>query len=398
MRIRTVDYVGNLGGGTRFSIEVLKALSAKYPSSELELISHGRALLRYRDLVREAGIPVRLMEAPPRGRLLNRRYPRFLRSAIGPLAKKLASIAVKWHFDVPPEVLGECDVVWFPWMHWHRLPPAPMTRVVASFHDTIIFDIKDVVPNRAVQDEGATIRHWVSTPASIVVSSNATANRMAHLFGPAVARYDLVRLAADHGFGPASDPASLRWEWMNSPYLLYPSNTSRHKNHELLLSGLAAWGAKVPLILCGENSDLRSDGRGREIHAHLGRLGLRKDVDVRALGYVGDREYMQLLLHAWALVMPSLAEGGGSFPAWEALLAGVPVLCSDIPVMRELASWLQADMIWFNPRDPLSLANGLEELFGNYDEYRCRTKEQIPHLRHRKWTDVAQDYWRIFRG
>ena len=49
---------------------------------------------------------------------------------------------------------------------------------------------------------------------------------------------------------------------------------------------------------------------------------------------VPDREVAHLLKGAQALLLPSFAEGFG-FPVIEALALGVPVLCSDLPALRE---------------------------------------------------------------
>jgi glycosyltransferase involved in cell wall biosynthesis len=49
---------------------------------------------------------------------------------------------------------------------------------------------------------------------------------------------------------------------------------------------------------------------------------------------VPDREMTRLLRGARALLLPSIAEGFG-LPVAEALAYGVPVLCSDLPALRE---------------------------------------------------------------
>jgi glycosyltransferase involved in cell wall biosynthesis len=94
--------------------------------------------------------------------------------------------------------------------------------------------------------------------------------------------------------------------------------------------------------------------------------------------------------------MPSLAEGGGSFPVWEALTRGVPVLCSKIPVMEEMLGFVGGDVLWFDPDDYLDLASKLEELQANYAAYKTRAKEQVHLLRRWTWRDVADRYWSTF--
>ena len=61
--------------------------------------------------------------------------------------------------------------------------------------------------------------------------------------------------------------------------------------------------------------------------------GLRPFVHER--NRVSDREMAQLFAGARALLMPSFAEGFG-LPVVEALAHALPVLCSDIPVFREV--------------------------------------------------------------
>ncbi len=57
---------------------------------------------------------------------------------------------------------------------------------------------------------------------------------------------------------------------------------------------------------------------------------------VRVLGYVPDEDLAKLYEAASLFVFPSLFEGFG-IPVLEAQMFGVPVVCSDIPVLREVA-------------------------------------------------------------
>lgn len=107
--------------------------------------------------------------------------------------------------------------------------------------------------------------------------------------------------------------------------------------------------------------------------------------------------YYALLEGAWAMVMPTLAEGGGSFPVWEALLRGVPVLSSDIPVMREMLERVGGEVVWFDPLRPRSLTDSLEELERDYARLKARALSQIPQLLRRTWAEVAADYATLLR-
>lgn len=73
---------------------------------------------------------------------------------------------------------------------------------------------------------------------------------------------------------------------------------------------------------------------------------------------VGDDELAWLYDHASALILPSYAEGFG-LPIAEAALRGRPVICSDIPVFREVG---RDGALYFRVNDPLALAEAIGAL------------------------------------
>jgi glycosyltransferase involved in cell wall biosynthesis len=129
----------------------------------------------------------------------------------------------------------------------------------------------------------------------------------------------------------------------------------------------------------------------------IARNGLRAGEDFHALGYIADADVLPVIGGAAALVMPTLAEGGGSYPVEEALSVGVPVLCSDIPVMREHLAGRTAKVGWFDPESADSILRALEDLFDNYDEYRRSALSAASDVRY-TWDDIASQYVRAFRA
>ncbi|MEK7365411.1 MAG: glycosyltransferase, partial [Candidatus Deferrimicrobiota bacterium] len=71
-----------------------------------------------------------------------------------------------------------------------------------------------------------------------------------------------------------------------------------------------------------------------------------------------DDEIARLFGGAKAFVFPSFAEGFG-LPPLEAMASGVPVVCSDIPVFREV----YGDAVrYVDPSRPESIAEGVREI------------------------------------
>lgn len=140
-----------------------------------------------------------------------------------------------------------------------------------------------------------------------------------------------------------------------APFLLYPANFWRHKNHRTLLAALArlrAGGLRVPAVFTGALL-----GRDDEWAAQVAEAGVGDQVV--HLGLVSRAELSWLYRHSRCLCVPSLFEGFG-IPLVEAMRLGVPVACSATTSLPEIAGDA-AD--YFDPGDPDGLARTLGRLW-----------------------------------
>lgn len=166
----------------------------------------------------------------------------------------------------------------------------------------------------------------------IVVNSGATRDALL-AFDPGRLREDRVRIAL-LGTEPAAMSERPLISATTKPYFVCVGTIEPRKNHLLLLN---VWtrlaeqmGDAAPeLILIGrrgwENEQVidmleRSVALRRLVHEH---------------GEMSDREMQRTLGGARALLLPSFVEGFG-MPVSEALAANVPVICADIPALREV--------------------------------------------------------------
>jgi glycosyltransferase involved in cell wall biosynthesis len=136
-------------------------------------------------------------------------------------------------------------------------------------------------------------------------------------------------------------------------YFLYPANAWVHKNHNTLLVAYRLYLNKNPqgwdLILTG----YLDEGMAclKETAQALG-IGEK----VRFLGHVPTDFLAKLWKDAGALVFPSLHEGFG-IPLVEAMQFGIPILCSEVGSLPEVAS---DAAFYVNTKDPMALAEGLK--------------------------------------
>jgi len=134
-------------------------------------------------------------------------------------------------------------------------------------------------------------------------------------------------------------------------YLLCVSTLHPHKNLERLIRAYAAKKPADRLILAGMKGF-----HTQALEALIAQLGLRDSVEIT--GWLPRDQLLKLYAGARAFVYPSTFEGFG-MPVLEALAAGIPTACSDIPPLREVAG--DAAM-FFDPLDEDSIAAALERV------------------------------------
>lgn len=407
MRLRVVDYVANPGGGMRYIAQALRAMSAVEGGLRVEVVSHGEALGRYRAGLAEVGVAAAYSDAPPRNRaaraLYGARRVKALRRWLG-----ARGVHAPIQFRVPRWVTrGDADAVWFPWVHLHMPPPAGPVPVVATLHDLIFFTDPQTLPPGQHARERRAVEGWLGSSHRVVMTSRATLGTARELFGIDPDRAQIIRVAEQHRAAAPVDPPGA-WAWARGPFALLPANLSPHKDHETAVRAWGAWvraagaidgGAAhsaVPLVLCGRDADLSARGRGAQLSRLCQAQGLRVGVDVISLGFVEDAVYFGLLGRAWAVVMPSRHEGGGSFPVAEAVRAGVPVVCAEIPVLREHMEAIGGRVSWFGVGDADDLVTRLSALRADHARLSAQARARVADLTDRGWDQVAREYLDVF--
>lgn len=160
----------------------------------------------------------------------------------------------------------------------------------------------------------------------VVVNSRETADDLALHTSISPERVRLVPLAAPPAAQPEGTPP-------DEPYLLYSGSLEPHKNLPLLIEAVALANRDDPrlrLVLTGPWSPRRLV----RLQQHAERVGTPAGVDW--LGHVSTGRLTALRAGALAVAVPSRKEGFG-LPVLEAMSAGVPVLASDTPALREVA-------------------------------------------------------------
>ena len=150
------------------------------------------------------------------------------------------------------------------------------------------------------------------------------------------------------------------------PYFLYIGTIEPRKNHLMLFQ---IWrrlalelGDRCPhLVLVGQ--------RGWENEMVLDVIERSEILRHRIVEYnaLPDEKVQSLIAGARAVLLPSFAEGYG-LPVAEALSAGTPVLCSDLPALREVGGVTPE---YLDPLDGLSWLAAIRDYTGPASERRA---------------------------
>ncbi len=178
----------------------------------------------------------------------------------------------------------------------------------------------------------------------LIAVSEATRSDLLHFYRIPKERIAVVH----HGVKPAfSQLDRLHTE----SYLLCVSTLHPHKNLVRLIRAYGRKKRNFQLILVG----LRGF-QAEAIEQLVEELVLRDCIQIT--GWVPREKLYSLYRRARAFVYPSTFEGFG-MPVLEAMAAGIPVACSDIPPLREVAG---DAALFFDPLDEEAIASAIERL------------------------------------
>jgi glycosyltransferase involved in cell wall biosynthesis len=198
-------------------------------------------------------------------------------------------------------------------------------HLVSTLHDMT----PELIPEYFKSNPHANKLEWFKESCLIISVSDTSASDLAYL-RPELAK-KIRRIHLYSGFdlmSPQRKPV-LSPDFQN-PYFLFVGRREGYKNASSLLR---AFASSQPAL------------HGHKLlFAGGGSLSLREKEEIdrlRLSSYVvhvgvSDPELWYLYRNASAVLVPSLAEGF-SLPLVEGLAADVPVICSDIPVHREVA-------------------------------------------------------------
>lgn len=164
------------------------------------------------------------------------------------------------------------------------------------------------------------------------------------------------------------------------PFVLCVSTLHPHKNLDRLIRAYASRKRDWRLVIAGMRGFF-----AESLDALIAELGV-KDC-VKLTGWIPREELLQLYAHAQAFVYPSTFEGFG-MPVLEAMAAAVPVACSNISPLREVAG---DAALFFDPLSEDAVAAALDRIVTDADLRIRLAKDGPERARGFTWERAARE-------
>lgn len=174
------------------------------------------------------------------------------------------------------------------------------------------------------------------------------------------------------------------------PYLLYVGNLYPHKNIQNLVRAVKRYhdlNHDIKLVIvCARN--IFSD----RLQGFLEKEKINGLVEVKSS--VTDQKLSELYKYAKAFTFPSLSEGFG-LPGLEAMQRECPVICSDIPVFREI---YKDAALYFNPKDEKDIASKVETVLKDESLRNDLVSRGLKLVKQFSWSKMAKETLAIYEN
>jgi glycosyltransferase involved in cell wall biosynthesis len=357
-------------GISRFGLNLIEALVRLYPADPISVFTHGEfeppaRWADFKNLTTEARCPA--------GRGAKAFWETF---GAGKLSRS-----------------GNFDV----WLSTHHAAPWPSgVPCVSMIHDMIPLRNPEFHSGLQSGYLRVALVNVARRADHLLTNSEASKHDIVHYSGVDPEKITVIPLGPGsplHRVAPEDAPCALLEKLPAGRFFFGLGTLEPRKNLPALFTALAQLQKMgqfddVHLVLAG--------GRGwkeQGIFDELGRLGIQDRVVF--LGYVPDEWLPFLFALSEAFVFPSLYEGFG-MPILEAMLAGAPVISSEVGAVKEVGG---DAAIYFDPTKPDAIAEALKGyLEGRFGARSIRVEKGLERSGLFTWDLAAHRTYKALAG
>jgi glycosyltransferase involved in cell wall biosynthesis len=218
--------------------------------------------------------------------------------------------------------------------------------------------------------------------AKIHCPSQVTASGLLHRWPRLKSRVKTIPL------GPTHAPLAEAVDFTKNKYLLFMGD-EENKNINYIFEAFTVIREKFP------ECKLLGLGRPEKIQALVEpELWEAAAGHVEIKGDLSDKQVQEVLRRARIFLFPSINEGFG-FPLLEAMAAGVPIICSELSSMPEVAGPAGC---YVDPNNPAELVSAVDTLWNNDNLARALVQKGREQLARFTWEKTAAAVAALYEG
>jgi hypothetical protein len=201
---------------------------------------------------------------------------------------------------------------------------------------------------------------------AVIVSSNTAAQDLRRFHPKYSSKCNVLRFV-----GPSLDTSKFacvdaleKTYCFHDKFFYLPNQFWAHKNHIVVLKALLEikkQGKATLVVASGKPYDERAPEHYNNLQYFIKTNGIQNQINL--LGVIPYQDVLSLMAHCIAVINPSLFEGW-STTVEEAKSLGKQLILSKIDVHQEQAA---GNALYFNPHNPLELANILLSVWSSFD-------------------------------
>lgn len=275
------------------------------------------------------------------------------------LNKVIKQFSSRFYFNVIGKldqflIKNKVDILYSP---FQKLPSVKYSKKICTMHDVQELHFPEFFSSKERKIRAIEFKDAIDNSNAVVVSFEHVKRDLIKYFGKPkedifTCLFDLNSLWFTK-FGKSDLKKKENIAPFDS-YILYPAATWEHKNHKNLLKAISIAtkesGKNINLICTGTKTSFYD----AELILLIEKLGLANNVSF--LGIVDEQTLFSLYHYADAVIIPTFYEAG-SFPLFESIVLGVPVICSNVTSLPET---IKNDLLVFDPKNIIEIAQKIK--------------------------------------
>ncbi len=270
------------------------------------------------------------------------------------------------HFNVPIFYRGKFVVT------IHDLIHHDFKNDAVTIRNPIVFQLKRFAYKKVIENA-------IYKSIKIITPSNFVKAQIAEKFSIDPSKIVVTYEAAEEEYFKSPSPKK-------ENFILYVGNAYPHKNLNKLLDAMQKVKDTKLVLVCPR--DIFSSRLNFEIE----KRNLQKSVELK--GYLAPKDLSTFFQKAQAYVFPTLSEGFG-IPGLNALASGLPLVVSNIPVLKEVYG---DAALYFDPKNPDDIAQKINKVLSDKNLKFEQVQKGSQQVKKYSWQKMAHQTLSIYKN